>query len=392
MVGSPFFINETTIPGVTRVFEFDGMDWNQLGNNIEGEFDQDLSGWSVAINSDGSRIITGSVGNSDNGDGSGQVRIYEYNGADWVQIGNDIEGEMEHLAGGSGVEINSTGDMVAVGFAENNDPADPPGKGIVRVYELSGSIWAQIGNDLLGDAEGGGSGSEISMNTLGNRIALGARFQSGAEFFSGQVKVFELQNGSWVQLGNAVEGMENEALGTSVALNADGTVLVAGGRANNVVDLQKGITSIFKYDNGAWTQFDDAIYGENNDDRSGKAVAISNDGSIVAIGAPFNDTNGSNAGQARVFKNESVLSNSEEDIVGSMLLSPNPNKGSFSLNFPERIQNINVSILDITGKILSSETFQNSENIAFNHNLSAGMYFVNVNTKDSEATIKMIVE
>ena len=393
VVGSPFFNDGVTlIPGATKVFDYNGTDWVQIGSTIEGENNQDLSGWSVATNSDGSRIITGSVGNSDNGTGSGQARIYEYNGTDWAQIGNDIEGETEHLAGGSGVEINSTGDIVAVGFTENNDPANPPGKGIVRVFELIGSVWQQIGNDLLGDVEGGGSGSEVSLNTLGNRIALGARFHSGAEPFSGQVKVFELQSGSWVQVGSDLEGEMAEALGTSVDLNADGTILAAGGRANNPIDLQRGIVRVFKYINNDWEQYDDPIYGVADEDKSGRSVGINGLGNIVVMGAPFNDDNGSNSGHARAFKNDAILSISENLLENSLVLSPNPNGGSFTLNFTESFQNVNILISDATGKIVFSEEFITSEGITINQNLSAGLYMVNVRTDTSEAIIKMLVD
>ncbi len=112
----------------------------------------------------------------------------------------------------------------------------------------------------------------------------------------------------------------------------------------------------------------------------------------MIVGAYQNDSNGNNSGQARTFFNEDILAISSNESIVNTALYPNPNDGSFTLNFSETIQNISVSIVDITGKILSSETFLNSENIAFNHNLSSGIYFVNVNSKDSEATLKMIVE
>ena len=43
------------------------------------------------------------------------------------------------------------------------------------------------------------------------------------------------------------------------------------------------------------------VDGEASDDRSGESVSLSSDGTIVAIGAPRNDGNGSNSGHVRVF-------------------------------------------------------------------------------------------
>jgi hypothetical protein len=49
-------------------------------------------------------------------------------------------------------------------------------------------------------------------------------------------------------------------------------------------------------------QLGDDIDGEAAFDRSGESVALSDDGMIVAVGAPYNDGNGSNSGHVRVFE------------------------------------------------------------------------------------------
>jgi len=52
-----------------------------------------------------------------------------------------------------------------------------------------------------------------------------------------------------------------------------------------------------------WIQNGYTIYGEHNDDKSGKSISMSADGSIIAIGSPYNADNGEDAGQVRVYKN-----------------------------------------------------------------------------------------
>ena len=52
-----------------------------------------------------------------------------------------------------------------------------------------------------------------------------------------------------------------------------------------------------------WTQIGGVIDGEAADDFFGKSVAMSADGSVVAIGAYGNDPNGNNnAGNVRVYR------------------------------------------------------------------------------------------
>lgn len=392
IVGSPFYVTGPSIPGATRVFEFNGTSWVQLGDTIEGENSQDLSGWSVSINNDGTRIIIGSVANGDNGAGSGQARVYEYNGVIWVQLGNDIEGETAYLRAGADVAMNGLGDRVAVGFAENNNPSQGAGKGILRIFELQGGTWLQVGEDLVGGAEGEDFGNEISLNNLGNRVAIGARLHNGDTPFSGQVKVFELNNTTWTQLGTDMLGEDFEALGVSVDLNAEGTVLVAGGRANNPIDLQKGIVRIFRYINGDWEQVDNSIYGDSNEDQAGQGVAINAAGNNVILGAPFADENGDSSGQAGVFKNDAVLSVARTGGISSQIVVfPNTNNGIFTVFFSENQPRVTINIVDLLGRQVVAIDYFNTNTIEINENLKAGVYLIEILANGVSETVRIVV-
>ena len=50
-----------------------------------------------------------------------------------------------------------------------------------------------------------------------------------------------------------------------------------------------------------WGQRGGAINGTAAGDRAGWSVALSSDGAILAVGAPYNDDGGDNAGHVRVF-------------------------------------------------------------------------------------------
>lgn len=393
VVGSPLYISGPIIPGAARVFEFNGTNWSQIGGTIEGESTEDFFGGSVSINSDGTRIIVGSPSNSENGTGSGQARIFEFNGSNWVQVGNAIEGETEYYAGGSDVSINGLGNRVAVGFAKNNSTNQGLGNGIVRLYELQGTIWQQIGEDIVGDAELDGFGEAISLNTSGNRIAIGARLHNESEPYSGQVKVFEIAGNNWAQLGTDILGDESEALGISLDLNSEGTILVIGGRANNSTDIRKGIVRVFKLVNDTWIQYDDAIYGESNEDEAGRGVAINGEGNYVVIGAPFADPNGESSGQARVYQNDSILSVLEFNrLFSKVKLYPNPNNGIFDISFIENQPHVIVKIVDLLGRQVATIDYFNTHKIEVNENLKAGVYLVEITAQGVSETVRIVVE
>ena len=61
------------------------------------------------------------------------------------------------------------------------------------------------------------------------------------------------------------------------------------------------ITFSFSFAQAQWAQWGTTIPGANSGDIFGGSVAISDDGSIVAVGIPNDDSNGGNAGAVRVF-------------------------------------------------------------------------------------------
>jgi len=50
-----------------------------------------------------------------------------------------------------------------------------------------------------------------------------------------------------------------------------------------------------------WTQLGDDIDGEASSDYSGTSVSLSADGSILAVGGPYNDGNGRNSGHVPIY-------------------------------------------------------------------------------------------
>ena len=65
--------------GHVRVYEWSGSTWTQLGADIDGEGAEDRSGWSVSL--DGNRLAIGAVFNNGGGDKAGHVRVYEWSGS-----------------------------------------------------------------------------------------------------------------------------------------------------------------------------------------------------------------------------------------------------------------------------------------------------------------------
>ena len=94
--------------------------YTQLGVDIDAEAANDYSGNGVSLSSDGLRVAIGATGNDGNGNISGHTRIYEYSGGSWSQLGADIDGEAVEDQSGFSVSLSSDGSRVAIGAMYND--------------------------------------------------------------------------------------------------------------------------------------------------------------------------------------------------------------------------------------------------------------------------------
>ena len=177
----------------------------QLGSDIDGEAAGDYSGTSVSMNSSGDRVAIGAYQN-DAGSNSnrGHVRIYEYASGSWSQLGSDIDGEAANDNSGYSVSMNSAGDRVAIGAYGNDGNGSFAGH--VRIYEYASGSWSQLGSDIDGEAGDDRSGISVSMNSSGDRVAIGAYLNDGTASDAGHVRVYQYSSGSWSQLGSDIDG------------------------------------------------------------------------------------------------------------------------------------------------------------------------------------------
>ncbi|MEC3908125.1 T9SS type A sorting domain-containing protein [Tamlana sp. 2201CG12-4] len=294
--------------GHVRVYENQGGSWVQIGADIDGEAANDFSGESVCLSSNGTILAIGATENDGaNGTDSGHVRVYENQSGSWVQIGADIDGEAAEDFSGLSVSLSGDGTIVAVG-AESNDGANGTDSGHVRVYENQSGSWVQVGVDIDGEAADDYFGTSVKLSNNGNILAVGALGNDGNGTDSGHVRIFENQSGNWVQIGSDIDGEATEDFsGESISLSADGSIVAIGAIDNDGVNGNgSGHARVYQNQSGSWVQVGADIDGEAAGDGSGVSVNLSDDGSILAVGAYFNDgVNGADSGHVRVYQNQS---------------------------------------------------------------------------------------
>jgi FlaG/FlaF family flagellin (archaellin) len=85
-----------------------------------------------------------------------------------------------------------------------------------------------------------------------------------------------------------------------------------------------------------------------------------------------------------------------EDLLQAQFsLYPNPNKGSFTIDFKELTSSFSVEVFDVTGKTIFENNYGQAANLSQVINLgqpTSGVYFVNIKSDKGIVTKKLIIE
>ena len=261
--------------------------------------------FSVSLSSDGTIVAIGAPFSNSV---KGKCRIYKLGltGSDpgstgWVQMYQDINGIIgtEELELGYSVSLSENGSIVAIGSLFSNS-----GKCYIYQLGLTGGTgttgWIQMYQDINGKTDEQ-SGRSVSLSSDGTIVAIGGPISNS---FTGICRIYKLgltgsDPGStgWVQMYQDINGNPNDQLGYSVSLSSKGTSVAIGAPNNSKCYIyQLGLTG--GTGTTGWIQLYQDING-NSSSGSGFSVSLSSDGTIVAIGSPYNN---SNRGQCRIYK------------------------------------------------------------------------------------------
>jgi WD40 repeat protein len=269
--------------GQVRVYDRVGSNWTQVGTDIDGAAGSGL-GRGVALSASGTRLVA-SASTRTNGD-TITARVFDFTGSGWTQVGATLQvvGAFEDA---NAVDISADGNTIAIGARTNAAIGTvrvyrvSGGQWVQVGNALTGLPPATVGPSVIGEW----FGDAISLSANGSRIAVSAPLNTPflttpIPGYLGAVRVFELTGNTWVQLGNSVSGTERPGVGYSqlgqrLMLSDDGTRFAATATGNNA-------GKIYSLAGGAWVQTGSDIFpsGANI-----AGLALSADGKTVALGA-----------------------------------------------------------------------------------------------------------
>lgn len=384
VVSSPWGFNSLNWKcGVVRVFDWNSTQWIQRGNTIEGEgntspaFRGDVFGMDVSITPDGNFLAIGAPSNTKEVGVlqiQGHVRVYQWNGQSWAQMGQDIDGTVGLEEFGRSIEISADGTIVAVGsrsFRTNGTTAEI---GSVQTFAWNGTQWNELGVRLTGQGSSDRFGSSVALSNDGLTLAVGNQQTNGG---ASSIQIFTRNNNTWIPKGSPIIGVVNNIVGSMCSLNSDGSIVGAGFQtANNF----EGIAKIAQWNGNDWIQVGSTLVplSNNNTTAFGSEICLNANGSNVLIGSSSDETVAFNSGRVYMFQNN-TLSNDAFHSNNQLEIFPNPTNNFVEINSNQNIDSY--SLFSIDGKLIISKKVSNLNQITIDlTELNSGVYLLNINS------------
>lgn len=192
---------------------------------------------------------------------------------------------------GASVALSADGNTALIGGPDDQF-SDFGTIGAAWVFTRSpAGVWSQQGPKLTPTDESGNGefGASVALSADGNIALVGAPDDTGdgGAGSIGAAWVFTRAAGSWAQRGSKLVASDEMGpggqFGTSVALSADAELAVIGGPGDRA---DVGAVWVFKQSSGVWKQQGSRLTAsdETSGAQFGDSVALSADGSTALVG------------------------------------------------------------------------------------------------------------
>jgi hypothetical protein len=364
----------TAVSNGNLIFFAGGMDnFNDALNTID-MFDMSTQEWTSAqlsqavfnlsAVSKGNKFLFAGGGNIPLSTESDMVDIYNSDTKEWTSaflsearaaMGSAVVGDVALFAGGLLFSTNAASEKV-------------------DIYDFSTGAWstARLSIPRFG----------IAATTIGDKV-----FFAGGEYADGtlsnRVDIYDNATKTW-----SIDSISVARASAGAASVCNKAYFIGGMKVAPVTNLVIGDFDVIDvYDNatGEWSveHLPYNLFGHSTI-AVGNQIFIGGGGTIVDEFIQLRDV-------VRIFTCSTVATK-DVAIQPNLSVYPNPTSGSLYLVFQDNVENVNVIITDIAGKVINMASGSNVKEIEVNTNsFTEGLYVVRIQTQEGIQSQKIVV-
>lgn len=183
---------------------------------------------------------------------------------------------------GTSLAFSAEPTLFVVGAKDSLNEVGDAVSGAAYVYSFDKNGTSSLLQVIYGKNDNDEFGSAIAISDDGRRLVIGSRSEASQ---SGAARVFSFSESSYSQLGDTIIGtIESGRTGWSVAISGDGSTVAIGSPKGG--SEGGGSVLIYQYNGDAWVTIGSEIAGSTSEASVGYSVSLNSDGSILAVGNP----------------------------------------------------------------------------------------------------------
>lgn len=206
------------------VYKLDNDTWSLVGSKLIGSPEVLGFGTSISLSSNGNRIAVATLVSSTTEHLSGYTSIYEFDGNDWNELGDPIQLDepLDYKLYPLSVSLNAAGDLAAVGYP-GYSWNELVSCGLCRIYkydEAENKNWMRFGESIIGESTNQMLGKVVSLSANGNMVGIGSAPDH-------KIHIYELSNNNTFAI-NSYNEEDSLKFGADIDLSSDGAQLIVG--------------------------------------------------------------------------------------------------------------------------------------------------------------------
>jgi hypothetical protein len=329
-IGSSGFNIPTGNEGRTRIYRYNGISWVQQGLDISGTQVSEDSGCSVSLSADGNTVAIGSYAFNTTNNNEGRTRVFQFNGTSWIQLGLDILGDQVSENSGISVSLSADGTIVAIGSNTYDRAGGTTNtntqEGRTRIYRYNGTSWGQLGLDILGDQAGEDSGRSLSLSADGTTVAIGSYYYNTTITDVGRTRVYKIPTTNALTYSSSNSSIADVCGNLLLIKGVNGTSTITASQTGNTITGRldvSGTTYTLQYNPITYTISDASL------------ATVSTYGTVTLTGAQGTSTITATQPETLNYASKSVTATLSVSLITptiGTLTAPAKNFGDASFN------------------------------------------------------------